>query len=418
MWDRDFPSPPSLVTIRQNGRTIDAVAQASKHGLVFLFDRTNGQPIFPIEYKKFPASTVPGEVANGFQPAPTLPKPFARQVLTADLLTNRTPEAHAWALEQFKTFRSEGQFVPLGIDKQTVVFPGFDGGAEWGGQAFDPQTGLYYVNANDLAWTGALAPNTGGQSGQALYLSTCASCHRDDRQGTPPSIPSLVGIGDRKSFAEVATLIRQGSGRMPGQPMLDQVAVNAIVQYVITGQDAPAAVAQGRRGGGAPVDARINNDFRFTGYRKFLDPEGYPATAPPWGTLSAINLNTGEYAWQVPLGQYPELVAKGMPNTGSENYGGPVVTAGGLVFIGATNADRKLRAFDKVTGELLWETVMPGPGRATPAVYEVNGREYVAIALGSAAGGRGVPVSSSLPPGSTNGLYIAFALPSPTGRGR
>jgi quinoprotein glucose dehydrogenase len=463
MWDRDFPSPPSLVTIRQNGRTIDAVAQASKHGFLFLFDRTNGQPIFPIEYKKFPASTVPGEVANGFQPVPTLPKPFARQLLTADLLTNRTPEAHAWALEQFKTFRSEGQFVPLGIDKQTVVFPGFDGGAEWGGQAFDPQTGLYYVNANDLAWTGGIAPNTGGQSGQALYLTNCASCHRDDRLGTPPTIPSLVGIADRKSFAELSTLIRQGSGRMPAQPTLDQAAVNAIVQYIVAGREAPAAGGRGaagargargragaatpdpaaaagrggappadtvaggapapappgRRGGVAAVDARINTDFRFTGYRKFLDPEGYPATAPPWGTLSAINLNTGEYAWQVPLGQYPELVAQGMPNTGSENYGGPVVTAGGLVFIGATSADRKMRAFDKATGELLWETVMPGPGRATPAVYEVNGRQYVAIALGSVGGGgRGAPAASGLPPGSTNGSYIAFALPTPAGRGR
>lgn len=463
MWDRDFPSPPSLVTIRRNGRTMDAVAQASKHGFLFLFDRTNGEPIYPMEYRKFPASTVPGEVANGFQPVPSLPRPFARQLLTTDLLTARTPEAHAWALEQFKTFRSEGPFVPLQLDKQTVVFPGFDGGAEWGGQAFDPQTGLYYVNANDLAWTGGLAPNAGGQSGQALYLANCASCHRDDRLGTPPSIPSLVGLAERRSFVEVSSLIRQGAGRMPAQPTLEQTAINAIVQYVLTGQDTPpggrgrgaatpgaaaggapnAAIAAARggmpppdtvaggappaaaarRGGGPPVDPRINNDFRFTGYRKFLDPEGYPATAPPWGTLSAINLNTGEYAWQVPLGEYPELVAKGLTNTGSENYGGPVVTAGGLVFIGATNADRKLRAFDKSTGELVWEAVMPGPGRATPAVYEVNGRQYIAIALGGAPAGRGgqppagAAAATSLPPASPTGLYIAFALPARTGRG-
>jgi quinoprotein glucose dehydrogenase len=455
MWDRDFPSPPSLVTITQNGRTIDAVAQATKHGFLFLFDRTNGQPIFPIEYKTFPASNVPGEVARGEQPLPGKPRPFARQLLTEDLLTTRTPEMHAWALEQFKTFRSEGQFVPLGIDKPTVVFPGFDGGAEWGGQAFDPQTGLYYVNANDLAWTGTLAPNTGGQNGQALYLRNCASCHRDDRVGTPPTIPSLIDIGGRRSFAEMSTLIRQGAGRMPGQPTLDQAAVNAIIQYVTTGQDAPAAggrgggqgagggrgragapgpdgvtgrsgtptpdavtggapppAATGRGGGPGPVDPRINTSFRFTGYRKFLDPDGYPATATPWGTLSAINLNTGEYAWQVPLGEYPELVAQGLKNTGSENYGGPVVTAGGLVFIGATNADRKLRAFDKATGQLLWETVMPGPGRATPAVYEMNGRQFIVIATGSAGGGgRGAPAAAAPAGPGTNGAYIAFALP-------
>ena len=411
LWDRDLPSPPSLVTVRQNGRTIDAVAQATKHGFLFLFDRTNGQPMFPIEYKTFPASMVPGEVANQTQPIPTKPAPFARQVLTADLLTDRTPEAHAWALEQFRTFRSEGQFVPLGLDKPTVVFPGFDGGAEWGGQAFDPQTGLYYVNANDLAWTGLLAPNTGGQSGQALYLQHCASCHRDDRAGTPPAIPSLIGIGERRNFGELMTVVRQGGGRMAGLPGLEPTAVNAIVQYIVTGQDAPAGGrggAAGGRGGGGPASPLINTNFRFTGYRKFLDPDGYPATAPPWGTLSAINLNTGEYAWRVPLGEYPELVAKGLKNTGSETYGGPIVTAGGLVFIGSTNNDRKLRAFDKATGELLWESVMPGPGRATPATYEIGGRQYVAIAVGGVGGGRGGAPGAGA---ATNGLYIAFALP-------
>jgi quinoprotein glucose dehydrogenase len=336
MWDRDLPSPPNLVTIRQNGRMIDAVAQSTKHGYVFVFDRITGQPIFPIENRTFPASDVPGEVANGVQPIPTKPRPFARQRLTEDMLTTRTPELHAWALEQFKTFRSDGQFVPLSVDKQTVVFPGFDGGAEWGGQAFDPQTGLYYVNANDLAWTGGLAANTPDASG----------------------------------------------GR---------------------------AVTPGRRGG-APPSPLINNAYRFTGYRRFLDADGIPAIAPPWGTLSAINLNTGEFAWQVPLGEYPELVAKGLKNTGSENYGGPVVTAGGLVFIGATQADRKLRAFDKATGQLLWETVMPGPGRATPAVYEDGGRQFVAIALGSVAAGR----AGSEPPAGTSrtAAYIAFALPA------
>ena len=145
-----------------------------------------------------------------------------------------------------------------------------------------------------------------------------------------------------------------------------------------------------------------------------MDPDGYPATAPPWGTLSAINLNTGEYAWQVPLGEYPELVAKGIKDTGSENYGGPVVTAGGLVFIGATSADQKLRAFDKASGELLWEAVMPGPGRATPAVYEMNGRQFIVIATGSVGGGRGAPAAA----GASNAAYIAFALPLPAGRGR
>jgi quinoprotein glucose dehydrogenase len=403
IWDRDLPSPPTLVSLRRNGRSIDAVAQATKQGFLFVFDRSTGEPLFPIEYGKYPQSTVPGEVANEKQPLPTKPAPFSRQLLTTDLLTNRTPAVHQWALEQFKTFRSNGQFLPLAVDQQTVVFPGFDGGAEWGGQAFDPETGLYYVNANDLVWTGGLTPNTGGQSGRVLYLQNCAGCHRDDRLGTPPQIASLVGIADRLTFADVLGVIRQGRGRMPGFPQLDGTTVNAIAQFVLTGQDVPAGRgSQGNGNGrGRAVDPRINNDFLFTGYRKFLDPDNYPAVAPPWGTLNAINLNTGEYAWKIPLGEYPDLVKQGLTNTGSENYGGPVVTAGGLVFIAATNHDRKMRAFDKATGALLWEATMPSSGNATPAVYEVNGREFVVVAAG---GGKS-------PTGGPGGVYVAFALP-------
>jgi quinoprotein glucose dehydrogenase len=392
LWDRDLPSPPTLATLHQAGRAIDAVVQTTKHGFVFVFDRTNGQPVFPIEYRAFPATNVPGEQAAETQPVPTRPKPFARQLLTAELLTRRTPGAQAWALEQFKTFRSDGQFVPLSVGKDTVVFPGFDGGAEWGGSAFDPDSGLFYVNANDLAWTGGLAPAEAGQSGRALYLRECASCHRDDRQGTPPQMPSLVEVEQRRTPAELATLVRQGAGRMPGFPGLQQNAVDAIVQYLVTGEETRPDVS---------TESPIAAKYRFTGYRRFMDPEGYPAVAPPWGTLSAIDLNTGDYAWQVPFGEYPELAAKGLKNTGSENYGGPIVTAGGLVFIGATNHDRKFHAFDKATGELLWETTLPFSGNATPATYEVDGRQFVVIAAG---GGKSR--------GPSGGAYVAFALPA------
>ena len=142
--------------------------------------------------------------------------------------------------------------------------------------------------------------------------------------------------------------------------------------------------------------------YRFTGYRRFLDEEGYPAIAPPWGTLNAIDLNTGEYVWKINLGEFPELAAKGMTNTGSENYGGPVVTAGGLLFIGATNYDKKFRAYDKSTGKLLWETTLPYAGNATPATYAINGRQYVVIAAG---GGKDLKSPSG-------GVYVAFALPA------
>ncbi len=251
---------------------------------------------------------------------PPKPAPFARQELTEDLLTNRTPEIHQWALQEFRAFRSAGQFVPFTVGKDTVVFPGFDGGAEWGGQAVDPESGIIYVNANDLAWTGALAENTGAQTaGQRVYLSQCSICHRDNRAGAPPDTPSLQEVGDRRSRKEIADIIQKGKGRMPGFSGLKEEERSALIDFLLGGEGKEMASS-----GPQPPTMR----YRFTGYHRFLDPDGYPAVAPPWGTLNAINLNTGEYAWKIPFGEYPALAAQGVHNTGSENYGGPVVTAG------------------------------------------------------------------------------------------
>lgn len=434
LWDRDFPSPPTLLTVKHNSKMVDAVAQTTKHGVVYVFNRETGEPLFPIVNKKYPPSTVPGEVTSPEQPIPTKPAPFARQLLTEDMLTDRTPEAHAWAVEQFKTFRSEGQFVPLSIGKDTVVFPGFDGGAEWGGSAADPQ-GILYVNANDIAWTGALAENmsAGSSPTRALYLSQCASCHQDSMQGQPPDFPSLIDVGMRLTDDQITTTIRTGKGRMPAFSGLSDEQVSSLVQFLMTnggragrgrGRGATAASAGGgqavrsapsadaaelaqsgaSRGTSAandPNDAQ-NMLYRFTGYKKFYDPDGYPAVAPPWGTLNAINLNTGEYVWKIPLGEYPALAAQGMKNTGTENYGGPIVTAGGLVIIAATNFDKKIRAFDKDTGKLLWEATLPYSGNATPITYMVNGRQYIVIAATGAKGSR---------EDGSRGVFVAFALP-------
>jgi len=394
IWDRDFPSPPSLVTVTRNGRRVDAVAQTTKHGLVFVFDRASGDPLFPIEERRFLDSTVDGERTSPTQPIVTRPAPFSRQRLTEDLLTRRTPAAHQAALDAFRALRSDGQFMPLGVGTQTVVFPGFDGGAEWGGSAFDPESGLLYVNANEMAWTGGLAPVDTEAGGRQLYLSNCASCHRDDLKGAPPQIPSLVAIGQRRSADELRTVIREGAGRMAGFPALAPDALAALVTFLRTGDN-------DRAGHDTPAVAM---KYRFTGYRKFLDPDGYPAIAPPWGTLTAIDLNTGEHRWTRPLGEYPELVAQGIRDTGSENYGGPVVTAGGLVFIAATNFDRKFRAFDKTTGALLWETLLPLSGNATPSTYEAAGQQFVVVPAG---GGRSRPNG----PSESGGIYVAFAVP-------
>jgi glucose dehydrogenase len=392
IWDRDFPSPPALLAVKRDGKSIDAIAQTTKQGFVYLFDRTNGKPLFPIESRKYPPSTVPGEMAATEQPLPSRPAPFARQLLTEELLTARTPEVHRWALEKFKRFRSAGQFVPFGIGIETVIFPGFDGGAEWGGPAVDPETGIIYINSNEVAWTGALAPNTGKNSPRAIYLSQCSVCHGEKMAGSPPAMPSLIGVADRLSPAQIAVTIKNGKGRMPGFPNLTEDQVFALIDFVLSGENKELASSE-------PPPAAMK--YRFTGYHKFLDPEGYPAVAPPWGTLNAIDLNTGEYVWKIPLGEYPELAAKGQRNTGSENYGGPIVTAGGVMFIGATNFDKKFRAFDKSTGELLWEATLPFSANTTPASYEVNGRQFVVIAAG---GGKN-------PKSPSGGVYVAFALP-------
>jgi quinoprotein glucose dehydrogenase len=394
MWDRDFPSPPVLLTVNRDGKKIDAVAQTTKQGFVFLFDRSNGKPLFPIECKNYPASDVSGEVAAQQQCLPTKPAPFARQLLTEDLLTQRTPEVHQWAIDKFRTFRSEGQFVPFGVSKDTVIFPGFDGGAEWGGAGADPETGILYVNANDLAWTGALAENTEGNTPRALYMNQCAICHGEKMAGSPPAIPSLVEVGKHMSVGEIASTIKNGKGRMPGFSNFSDDQISALISFVTNDESGEKKEVSGP---GSPTPAL---KYHFVGYYRFSDPDGYPAVAPPWGTLSAINLNTGVYAWKIPLGEYPELAAKGMKNTGTENYGGPLVTAGGLVFIGATNFDRKFHAFDKSTGELLWETTLPFAGNATPITYELNGRQFVVIAAG---GGKDLKSKSG-------GVYMAFAV--------
>jgi quinoprotein glucose dehydrogenase len=397
IWDRDLPSPPSLVRVKRAGKWVDAVAQTTKSGHVYLFERAGGKPLFPIVYREYPASTVPGEMAARTQSLPVKPAPFARQVLTEDLLTTRTPEAHRWVVQRFRTFHGGTPFVPFRAGQETILFPGFDGGAEYGGCAFDPETGLLYVNANEMAWTSSLARSETTKSGRQLYLRHCANCHGDNLAGSPPQYPSLREIGRRKDLSAVSKIIRQGAGRMPGFPSLARRDVTAVAEYVLSGQSKELQ---------ADDPAAMTADYRFTGYHKFLDPEGYPAVAPPWGTLNAINLNTGKYAWKVALGEYPELAAQGLKDTGSENYGGPVVTAGGLVFIAATNYDRKFRAFDKRSGKLLWETTLPMACNGTPAVYWARGRQFVVVC---AEGSKGRP---SDPRG---GMYIAFALPRPPG---
>ena len=398
LWDRDFPAPPTLVQVRRGGRMVDAVAQTSKQGVVYVLDRATGKPLFPMEERRVPASDIPGEVTAPSQPYPRLPVPFARQRLTEADLTTLSPAAHAAALALFRSVRHGEQFVPPSLEG-TLITPGLDGGAEWGGAAFDPASGLLYVNANELPFILTIKKRpqvTGAMSGRTLFLQNCAACHGEDRRGSPPEFPALTGIADRLTRIDIMVTIMGGAGRMPGfGGTLSNDQIAGLTDYLMTNQDRPVA--------GKAVAGQDRQPYIFAGFRKFEDAQGYPAIKPPWGTLSAIDLNSGKLAWQVPLGEYPELVAKGIRNTGSANYGGPLVTRSGLLFIAATVYDNKLRALDKRTGRLLWETVLPAAGNATPASYMSHGRQFVVIAAGGGKSGRGKP----------GGSLMAYALPAP-----
>ena len=403
LWDRDLPAAPNLLTVERDGERIDAVAQITKSGHMFVFDRETGEPLFPIEEVPVPPSDLDGEAAWPTQPLPTVPAPFARQQLTEDNLTRRTSEAHEAVLARLREVRSGGQFVPPSKEG-TVIFPGFDGGGEWGGAAHDPTSGVLYVNANEMPWILTMVDVPVPEDerlaslGRQVYAVRCAACHGIDGEGEGGQYPALVALHERRTSADVHALLETGKGMMPSFGHLPQEERDALVAFLFD--------LDGTARGGANADSasaepapRPTLPYAHTGYHRFLDPDGYPAVEPPWGTLSAIDLNTGEYRWQVPLGDLEGADYPGHDVTGAENYGGPVVTAGGLIFIGATK-DEKFRAFDKDTGALLWETELPAGGYATPATYEVDGRQYVVIAAGGAKMGT--------KPGDA---YVAFALP-------
>jgi quinoprotein glucose dehydrogenase len=410
LGDRDLPAAPNLVTVTHDGRRVDAVAQITKTGFVFLFDRETGKPLFPIEERPVPASDLAGERSWPTQPVPLKPRPFARQSLTEADLTDRTPAAHAAALARFRTLRNGGPFTPPSREG-TIVLPGFDGGGEWGGAAVDREGGVLYVNASDVPWIAAMreTPAAGATaSGAAVYAASCAGCHRPDRRGDGDRVPSLVGVGARLSEARILEVITAGRGFMPAFANLPESRRRAVTAYLLDRTATrDATVAAGRAQDDSPHAAELAASnapppvapYEFAGYERWKDPDGYPAVKPPWGTLSAIDLNTGEYRWRIPLGAHPELATPGAPPTGTEQYGGPIVTAGGLLFIAATQ-DARIRAFDTATGALLWEAPLPAPGYATPSTYAVGGRQYVVIAAG---GGKLGSRSAD--------AYVAFALP-------
>lgn len=402
IWDRDLPTAPALVTITKEGKKIEAIAQPTKSGFIFLLDRATGKPIYPIEEKAVPYySELNGEKLSRTQPWPTVIEPFARQSLTEKELNHLVPESSYQAIKKKLAEVSTGFIFNPNTKKGTVIFPGFDGGAEWGGPAFDPTTEIMYVNANEMPWILTMVENNNkvlvnennAAAGKRIYTSNCMACHGPERKGSG-NYPTLIGVDKKYTSSSFINLIASGRRMMPAFKQLKKEEVEALASYVLDLKDKQLQTYKGPQ---KTTDPYWELPYNSTGYNKFLTKEGYPAVIPPWGTLNAIDLKSGKIIWKDTLGDYPELLAKGI-HTGTENYGGPVVTAGGLVFIAATK-DSKMRAFNKRNGKLLWETTLPAPGFATPTVYSVGGKQYIVIACGG--GKLGTQSGDS---------YIAFAL--------
>lgn len=409
LWDYDLPSPPNLITIKKDGKTIDAVAQITKQGYIFVFDRETGKPVFDIQEKPVPASTMPGEQSWPTQPVPVKPLPLCRQEFNESIITDISPEAHEYVLNKAKKYAWGNIYLPPSAEG-IIQLPGFRGGGEWSGGCVDMKTGIMYIGINEIPNIVQLiekkAENTGDlskmpltEAGRILYQANCAVCHGKDGNGNY-NFPQLSNIASRLKPQQVKATLQKRGAMMPSFNALPEFDKNAIVAFLFSADKNKFLKTNPSDKISTNEVAQANKRYRLKGYEQLLDQNGYPGIKPPWGTLNAVDLNSGDILWKIPLGQYPDLARKGITNTGTQLFGGGIVTAGGLIFIGGSQ-DEKFRAIDKNSGKILWEYQLPAGGYATPATYEVDGKQYVVIAAGG--GGRQRTKAGD--------YYIAFALP-------
>ncbi len=418
LWDYDLVAGPKLLTIRHNGKRIDVVAQAGKSGFLYVLNRETGKPIWPIEERPVPKSDVPGEQSWPTQPYPTRLPPFCAQTFGVDQIDPYLDDAEKARIRNIVvTARNEGIFTPPVVGRTQIEVPGAFGCANWGSTAGDPATGMIYVRAWDGVDTRVLEErqpaSQGGSPGQALYSQTCAVCHGPDRTNHLPA-PAQV------DHDAIKAIVRSGKGEMPpiAESALSAQDLDTIIAYLANPRAGGARAAQTAQPGQPPRPARPRpvmappppGQTRYWGPygNPFTASNGLPANSPPWSELVAYDLNEGVIKWRAPLGSIPALAAKGIKNTGTiRPRNGPVVTAGGLLFVGS-NGDGYIHAFDKETGKILWETEIEGTPDGIPAVYEVGGREYVAF-FGSGGVGDGIAVKKTQP--EAEGYYV-FALPN------
>jgi len=399
LWDYDLPTPPVLGEMKQDGEWVDVVVQPTKMGHLFVLNRETGKPMHPVEEVPVPRSDMPGEHSWPTQPFPPEGLRLSMTRMDAEHATDLNPAARSKVLSDLEDMLTGDVFIPPTYQK-SVVLPQFNGGCEWGGAAFDPESRTVIVNvSNEAEWTSMVTSRPKEQMsvhqlGRHVYRAVCSFCHGMSSPVNPAS-PSLQNVRERLSEDQILQLMETGRGQMPSFASFSYLEKRAVIAFLFDkGKDEQI------RTGDLDLSYADAVPVVTTGHHDWRDPEGFPVNRRPWGTLNAVDLTAGRIKWQVPLGTYPKLEARGEPPTGTFNIGGPMVTKGGLVFIGAA-MDERFHAFDKETGELLWEYQMEFGGYATPATYELNGRQYIVIAAGG--GGK---------PGTKKGdAFYCFALP-------